>query len=204
MLGFMIIAPLAALISSFVFTNIIYGLGQWLSPKVNEVFKYLQVLSSIFVALSHGTNDAQKTMGVVTLGLISVGLLKPINGNFIIPQWVIFACAGTIALGIGIGGRRIAYTLGMKIYRIRPVHGFCAQTVSASIIYAAALFGFVVSTSQMVSSAIAGSGAADKIKHVRWGTYGDILFAWAITMPSAALISAVCCLVFRMTGWLII
>ena len=137
-------------------------------------------------------------MGVITISLIALGWMNPEAGGIIIPQWVIFSCAATIALGIGMGARRIIRTMGMNIYKIKPVHGFCSQTSAALVIYSAASMGFVVSTSQAVSTSIAGSGTAEKIRSVRWETVSNIIFAWFITMPAAAGVAAGCYFIFTL------
>lgn len=196
----MVVAPVAAFLLSYVIMLFIYFVGGWLTPRANTLFKNLQIVSSIGLALAHGTNDGQKTMGVITLSLVALGLLNPVSQNVVIPAWVIFSCAGVIALGVGLGARGIIHTLGRKIYKIKPEHGFCAQTSSALVMYGAALSGFIISTSQMVSLAIAGSGAAHRIKRVQWNTVGELLFAWMITMPSAAVVAAGCVIIFRISG----
>ena len=131
--------------------------------RINWFFKNAQVLTGLGLGLSHGANDAQKTMGVITLGLITYGYLD----DFVVPTWVIAASAGAIALGTAIGGWRLIKTLGSKFYKIRPVHGFCTQLSSAGVILGAALLGGPVSTTQVVSSTILGGGG---IRTVEQGT----------------------------------
>jgi PiT family inorganic phosphate transporter len=138
------------------------------------------------MAFSHGTNDAQKTMGVITLSLVIGGVLP----TFRVPLWVIAASAGAIALGTSVGGWRLIRTLGGKFYKIRPVHSFTSQLTSGLVILTASLFGGPVSTTQVVSSSIIGVGSAERLGKVRWSVAGDIFTAWMVTIPATALMSA--------------
>ena len=153
---------------------------------VNRFFARLQIFSGAFMAFTHGMNDAQKTMGIITLALVTGGYLQ----EFAVPKWIILLCATMIALGTAIGGWRLIRTLGGKLYKIRPVDGFTAQLASASVIIGASLLGGPVSTTQVVSSAIMGVGAAERVNKVRWGVSMDILRAWLLTIPIAALLGA--------------
>ncbi len=162
------------------------------SPGVNQVFKRGQIFTALALALSHGTNDAQKTMGIITLALVTGGYLQV----FAVPTWVIILCATMIALGTAIGGNRLIKTLGGKIFKIRPVDGFTAQLASAAVILSASLVGGPVSTTQVVSSAIMGVGAAERVKKVRWGVAREIATAWLLTIPATALLAAALYLVF--------
>jgi len=136
--------------------------------------------------LSHGTNDAQKTMGIITLGLLISGRIP----SFQVPFWVVVVCAAAIALGTSVGSWQLIRTLGSKFYKIYPVHGFASQLTSAAVILAASLVGGPVSTTQVVSTAIMGVGAAERMSKVRWGVAGEIAFAWIFTIPSTALLGA--------------
>jgi PiT family inorganic phosphate transporter len=156
------------------------------SPGINRFFKRSQVFTALALALSHGTNDAQKTMGIITLALVTGGYLKV----FAVPTWVIIMCAGMIALGTAVGGNRLIKTLGGKFYKIRPVDGLAAQMASAVVIIGASLVGGPVSTTQVVSSAIMGVGAAERVKKVRWGVAQEIATAWLLTIPATALAAA--------------
>jgi PiT family inorganic phosphate transporter len=156
------------------------------SPGVNRVFKRGQIFTALALALSHGANDAQKTMGIITLALVTGGYLKV----FAVPIWVIVLCAGMIAIGTSVGGWRLIRTLGAKFYKIRPVDGFSAQFASAVVILSASLVGGPVSTTQVVSSAIMGVGAAERVKKVRWGVAQEIATAWLLTIPATALLAA--------------
>jgi PiT family inorganic phosphate transporter len=156
------------------------------SPKANLFFKYGQIPAAFALALSHGTNDAQKTMGIITMGLVVLGY----QSSFVVPWWVILASATAIGLGTAAGGWRIIHTLGGKFYRIRPIHSFISQLSSMTVILAASLFGGPVSTTHVVSSSIIGVGAAQRKSQVRWGVLGDILLAWFLTVPASAGIAA--------------
>jgi PiT family inorganic phosphate transporter len=180
------ISPVVGLIGGFLFTKVVFFFAQWTTPRINWFFKRSQIVTAVALAFSHGTNDAQKTMGIITLGLLTSGYLS----SFSVPLWVIAASAGAIALGAALGGWRLIRTLGAGFYKIRPVDGFCAQTTSAIVIMSASLAGGPVSTTQVVSSAIMGVGAAHRIGKVRWGVAGDILMAWLVTIPATALLAA--------------
>jgi PiT family inorganic phosphate transporter len=156
------------------------------SPRVNGVFRHSQIFTALALALSHGTNDAQKTMGIITLALVTGGYLQV----FAVPTWVIILCAGMIALGTAIGGWKLIKTLGGKFYKIRPVDGFASQLASAAVILSASLVGGPVSTTQVVSSAIMGVGAAERVNKVRWGVAREIATAWLLTIPATALLAA--------------
>jgi PiT family inorganic phosphate transporter len=180
------LSPLLGFGVGFIFTRLIYFLARGASPKINTWFSHSQVVTSISLALSHGANDAQKTMGVITLGLVIMGELN----SFVVPTWVILASAGAIALGTAFGGWRLIKTLGGKFYKIRPVHSFSSQLTSSAVIIGASLLGGPVSTTQVVSSAIMGVGASERWGKVRWVVAKDILVAWLVTIPATALVSA--------------
>lgn len=156
------------------------------TPKANLFFKYAQIPTAFSLALSHGTNDAQKTMGIITMGLVVLGYQE----SFIVPWWVILASATAIGIGTAFGGWRIIHTLGGKFYRIRPIHSFASQLSSMVVILTASLFGGPVSSTHVVSSSILGVGAAQRRSQVRWGVMGDILVAWFLTVPASAGIAA--------------
>jgi PiT family inorganic phosphate transporter len=176
-------APILGLVAGYLFMKLILFLARGASPKINWFFKRAQIFTSLALSLSHGTNDAQKTMGIITMGLVTLGVLE----EFTVPLWVIVLAAGAISLGTATGGWRIIRTLGAGMYRVRPVHGFASQTCSALVILGAALLGGPVSTTQVVSSALMGVGSAERISKVRWGVVREILIAWLVTIPAAAL-----------------
>jgi PiT family inorganic phosphate transporter len=156
------------------------------SPKADTALKYGQIPTAIALALSHGTNDAQKTMGVITMGLVVLGYQE----KFEVHWWVILISATAIGLGTAMGGWRIIHTLGGKFYRIRPIHSFTSQLSSAIVILTSSLLGGPVSTTQVVSMSIMGAGAGDRISKVRWTVLKDILLAWVLTVPATAVFSA--------------
>ncbi len=181
-------SPIIGFLTGIIIANIIY-LSSWkASPQINDVFKKLQIVTSIGLSLSHGTNDAQKTMGIITLGLVIAG----IQSSFEVPVWVIFACASAIGIGTAVGGWQLIKTLGSKFYKIRPVHGFASQASSAIVILTASLLGGPVSTTQVVSSSIMGVGAAERMSKVRWGVAAEIAIAWIITIPATLAVGAGC------------
>lgn len=179
-------SPLIGFLFGYIFLKILILLSWNATPKVNTVFKRSQIFTSISLALSHGTNDAQKTMGIITLTLVTAGVLE----EFVVPQWVVFACAAMIALGTAVGGWRLIRTLGGKIFRIKPIDGFASQLSSSVVILGASLIGGPVSTTQVVSSSIMGVGAAERKNKVRWGVGKDIVIAWVLTIPATALLAA--------------
>lgn len=179
-------SPFIGLVIGYLFTKLIFFFARGASPKINWFFKRSQILTGVALALSHGTNDGEKTMGIVALGLVIAGYFK----TFVIPLWLVTLCAGAIALGTALGGWRLIRTLGGKFYKIRPVHGFAAQLSSVFVILGASLVGGPVSTTQVVSSAILGVGSAERVSKVRWNVAGDIALAWVVTIPVSALIAA--------------
>jgi PiT family inorganic phosphate transporter len=165
---------------------LIYFLVRNATPRINGLFKNGQLVTALAMAFSHGTNDAQKTMGIITLSLVIGGALPA----FQVPTWVITVSAAAIAIGTSLGGWRLIRTLGGKFYKIRPLHSFATQLSSAGVILAASFFGVPVSTSQVVSSAIIGVGAAERVSKVRWSVAEDIITAWLITIPAGGLLAA--------------
>jgi PiT family inorganic phosphate transporter len=179
-------SPIIGLVVGWLVMRVILFLCRLAHPRVNTFFKKMQILTSLSLALSHGTNDAQKTMGIITLGLVITGY----QSEFSVPLWVIIICAAAIAIGTSVGGWRLIRTLGSKFYKIHPVDGFAAQLTSAAVIITASLVGGPVSTTQVVSSSIMGVGAAERLNKVRWNVAGEIATAWLVTIPSTALLAA--------------
>jgi len=180
-------SPILGLVFGFVITKLVVFLVSGASPRVNWFFKRGQIVTAMALALSHGANDAQKSMGIITLALVTGGFIE----SFEVPLWVIFACSFMIALGTSLGGWRLIRTLGAKFYKIRPIHGFNSQLASAIVILGNSLLGGPVSTTQVVSTAIMGVGAAERINKVRWGVASEILIAWVLTIPATAIVAAV-------------
>jgi PiT family inorganic phosphate transporter len=166
--------------------------------SLNKKFRKLQLLSSGLMALSHGSNDAQKTMGIITLSLIAGGLLKtPASGHFEIPIYVIVICAFTMAMGTMSGGWKIIRTMGSKIIKLKPIHGFAAETSAATIILTASHFGIPLSTTHVISTSIMGVGSTMRASAVKWGIVGNIVWAWVLTIPCCMAVASVLYLVLR-------
>ena len=179
-------SPLIGFVFGFLITRLIYFFARNATPDVNWFFKNGQFVTALGMAFSHGTNDAQKTMGIITLSLVIGGYIP----EFRVPVWVIAISAGAIALGTALGGWRLIRTLGGKFYKIRPVHSFSTQLTSGIVILTASAFGLPVSTSQVVSSAIIGVGSSERFGKIRWSVAEEIVTAWFITIPASALFSA--------------
>jgi PiT family inorganic phosphate transporter len=153
---------------------------------VSPLFRRLQMLSAGFMALSHGSNDAQKTMGVITMSLVAYGAIEMTGDKLPVPVWVVFASAAAMGLGTAAGGVRIIKTLGTKIIDLKPIHGFAAETAAASVILTASNYGLPVSTTHCISGCILGVGASQSVSAVRWGITVRILWAWVLTIPISA------------------
>src|SRR5687767_13264444 len=162
--------------------------GRQRPGPVTRGFRLGQVLSASLLALAHGTNDAQKTMGIIFLALVANGNLAPTDD---VPSWVVVSAATAIALGTYVGGWRIIRTMGSRIIKMDPAQGFGAQGVGATVILAASHAGFPLSTTQVISGAIMGTGAAKRVSAVRWGVAGNIVVAWVLTTPAAAMVGGV-------------
>jgi PiT family inorganic phosphate transporter len=178
-------SPIIGLFFGWLAMKIIYLFLKKATPKADYVFKLGQIPTAIAMALSHGANDAQKTMGVITLGLVTTGYQK----EFSVPTWVILISASAICLGTFGGGWRLIKTLGAKFYKIKPIHSFASQFASAIVIITASIFGGPVSTTQVVSMAIMGAGAGERISKVRWLVLKNIFLSWVLTIPVTALLS---------------
>ena len=180
-------SPVVGLLIAYVLTVVLLNLFRRVRPShANGVFRRLQLFSSGFVAFSHGANDAQKTMAIITLALFSSGRLP----EFIVPTWVALAAAIAIGLGTWAGGWRIIRTMGTRIVRMEPVDGFAAQTAAAAVIQLATTWGLPVSTTQVVSGAVMGAGATRRFSAVRWGVARRIVWAWIFTIPASAVLAA--------------
>lgn len=180
------VIPVVGFVGGFVVTRIIYFLVRAASPRVNELFKRGQWGTALVMAFGQGTNDAQKTMGIIALSLVIGGALP----TFQVPFWVVAVSAAAIAIGTSLGGWRLIRTLGGKFYKIRPLHSFSTQLSSAVVILSASLFGMPVSASQVVSSSIIGVGSAERASKVRWSVAEEIIMAWLITIPASGLLAA--------------
>jgi inorganic phosphate transporter, PiT family len=182
-----LVAPTLAFGVAFVLLVVIYWVFQRLSSGVaNRSFRIGQLASGTFVAYSHGANDAQKTMGVIALALFTNGTIH----HFYIPTWVKVAAGLAIALGTYVGGWRIMRTLGQRLYKMEPAEGFAAQVSAGAVIDLATRLGYPLSTTHVISGAVLGAGATKRVSAVRWGIAGNIVFAWLLTIPMAALVAS--------------
>jgi inorganic phosphate transporter, PiT family len=189
----LVASPVIGLVLSYFFTIAILNLFRHSQPSpMNRRFRLAQVASGAFVSFSHGANDAQKTMGVITLALVSAGTLSATGTVFPSPPlWVVLLAATAIGLGTYAGGWRIIRTLGSKVVRLEPVDGFCAQTMAAVVIQGATQLALPVSTTHVVSGAVMGAGATRRLGAVRWGVARNILVAWVLTIPATAAMAAI-------------
>lgn len=183
----MIVSPLVGFVGAWVLmTGLIWLVRKRQLAPVNMWFRRLQPISAGFMAFSHGANDAQKTMGIITLALFASGEIS----TFEIPFWVKIACATAMALGTYSGGWRIIQTLGSKVIKLDPIHGFAAETAAASVVQIATHIGAPVSTTHTITAAIMGVGSTQRLSAVRWGVAGNIITAWLLTLPAAGLAAA--------------
>jgi PiT family inorganic phosphate transporter len=182
-------APTIAFGAAFVLLLAIYWALLWMTPGAgNRTFRLGQLASGTFMAFTHGANDAQKTMGVIALALFANGSID----HFYIPTWVKIAAALAIAAGTYVGGWRIMRTLGQRVFSMEPASGFAAQTAAGATIYLATHYGYPLSTTHVISGAVMGAGATKRLSAVRWGVAANIVAAWILTIPAAALVAAAC------------
>ncbi|HEV8130915.1 MAG TPA: inorganic phosphate transporter [Acidobacteriota bacterium] len=194
-LAAIVLSPLIGLSLAFILILVAHLFVRQSGPrKVDQAFRKLQLVSAAFYSLGHGTNDAQKTMGIIAGVLFSTGFLA----KFEIPFWVILICHAAIALGTFFGGWRIVKTMGQKIAKLRPIGGFCAETAGAITILSAAYIGIPVSTTHTITGAIVGVGSIHGLSAVKWGVAARIVWAWVLTIPAAALIAACSYLILRL------
>ena len=189
----MFTSPVLGFVVGFSFMLLLVLIFYRANPqKVNKRFRKLQLISSGLMAISHGSNDAQKTMGIITLALLAGGVLhKAPNGDFDIPIYVIIICALTMAAGTMNGGWKIIKTMGHKIIRLKPIHGFAAETSAATLILTASHFGIPLSTTHVISTAIMGVGSTLHAHAVKWRIVGNIVIAWVLTIPACMIISSI-------------
>jgi len=183
----MILSPVFGFLGGILLIVVISWLFQRSNPrKVNNYFKKFQILSAAWMSFSHGMNDAQNAMGIITMALVSYGALDA----FKVPLWVMIACAFAMALGTSLGGWKVIKTMGTKVFKLQPVHGFSAETSAATVIAGISWFGIPISTTHVISTAIMGSGSSQKLSAVRWGIVKNIVVAWVITIPASGAIAA--------------
>ena len=189
--SFIVISPLAGLAAAFVLTILVMRIARKFSrTAVNRHFRSLQLFSSAFYSFTHGTNDAQKGMGIITLVLI-IDAGSSASGTFSVPLWVMIACQIAISLGTFFGGWRIVRTMASRITKLDPYQGFCAETGAAVLLFGTAHFGIPVSTTHTISGAIMGVGATRRLSAVRWGVGRRIVIAWILTIPAAASVAGI-------------
>jgi len=182
----LLISPVIGTLFGFLFMVVIYRVFRNSAPSgLNKNFRRLQVLSAAFMAFSHGTADAQKSMGVITMALLSFGMIP----EFAVPLWVKIACAVAMGIGTAAGGWRIIKTVGHDFVKLQPVHGFCVETASAGVILGASSLGMPVSTTHVITSTILGVGLSKRISAVNWTVAQRILIAWVLTIPASAIVA---------------
>lgn len=186
----LLVSPILGIVFGFFLMKMILKFfGTLPSGTINKHFGRLQLLSSGFMAFSHGSNDAQKVMGIITLSLVSGGHLHSVD----VPFWVILICALAMGLGTALGGWKVIKTMGVHMLKLEPVHGFAAETSATAIILGASHFGLPVSTTHVIATAIMGVGATKRLSAVRWGIAGKIVLAWIFTLPACALLAWLIC-----------
>jgi PiT family inorganic phosphate transporter len=182
----LVASPILGVLIGFGLMVVLLNVFKRAHPKrINDRFRRLQLISAAYMAFSHGSNDAQKTMGIITLALVTGGFLA----EPVVPLWVILVAATAISFGTAAGGWRIIKTMGQRVVKLDPVHGFAAETTAATIIIGASHFGMPVSTTHVISSAIIGVGASDRFSAVRWGVAGNIVVAWVLTIPASGFVA---------------
>ena len=193
----LLLSPVAGFVGGYFLMVLLTWLFVKAHPRtVNTAFKKLQVLSSAFMATSHGLNDAQKTMGVITLALV----IFKVQPDVAIPAWVKVSCALAMGLGTALGGWKIVKTMGHKIFKLEPVHGFAAETAASAVIMGASAIGAPISTTHIISTTVIGVGASKRFSAVRWGVAMNLMVAWVLTIPASAFVGALCFWGLELTG----
>jgi PiT family inorganic phosphate transporter len=193
----LLISPMAGFVGGLlIMIAIMWIFHKRPAGKVNRWFKHLQLVSAGFMALSHGSNDAQKSMGIITMALFGMGYIS----TFAVPQWVILVCAAAMAMGTAAGGWRIIKTMGVRMIKLTPVNGFAAETAASLTILVASHLGSPVSTTHVISSSIMGVGSSKRLSAVRWEIAGQMGVAWVLTIPATALVAYLCGMGFRLLG----
>jgi len=190
----LIVSPIVGFWVAFMVMIVIFWVIRGARPAVlSRVFRRLQMVSAGFMALSHGSNDAQKTMGIITMSIVAYGAVTGSKaGKFDVPIWVVVACATAMAFGTAAGGLRIIKTMGTKIIDLKPMHGFAAETAAAATILTSSALGMPVSTTHVITGCIMGAGASQRVSAVRWGVTTKILWAWVLTIPISAVVAWGC------------
>ena len=195
--AFIVLSPLAGMLLGILFSIIVAWIfRRWSPSRVDRLFRAGQLVSSALFSLGHGANDAQKTMGIIVMVLVAAGWQE----TFAVPLWVILSCHVAIALGTLLGGWRVVHTLGIRVTKLLPVGGFCAEAAAAASIIANSLVGIPVSTTHTITGGIIGVGAIRRLSAVKWGVAGNIMLAWVLTIPGAALLAALAYLILSTLG----
>jgi len=181
----LMIAPIVGFVVGFLLMAFLLWALSSATPRINGVFRELQVVTAMLLGMSNSSNDAHKSMGIMVLGLVLAGRLS----SFEIPPWVMAACAGALAIGASLGDWRQIRNLGGKIYRIRPLNALSSQLTSSAVVLAASVFGMPVSTSHIITTALMGSGSAERINKVRWHVAGEMVTTWVVTIPATMAVS---------------
>ncbi len=179
------IAPLVGFIAGFSLMALLLWAFSQATPRINGLFRNLQVVTAVLLGMSNSANDSHKSMGIVVLGMVLAGKAS----GFDIPFWVMLACAGALAVGASLGDWRQIRNLGGKVYRIRPVNALASQLASSAVVLAASMFGMPVSTSHIITTALMGSGAAERVNKVRWEVAGEMVTTWVVTIPATMAVS---------------
>ncbi len=194
---FIVLSPLVGFLLGAVLSILVAWIfRRWAPRRIDRVFRVGQLVSSALFSLGHGANDAQKTMGIIVMVIVAAGWQQEFN----VPLWVILSCHVAIALGTLLGGWRVVHTMGIKVTKLVPVGGFCAETAAAISIILSSLGAIPVSTTHTITGGIIGVGSLHRMSAVRWGIAGNIVVAWILTMPGAAIISAIVYLVIHASG----
>jgi PiT family inorganic phosphate transporter len=196
----MICSPLIGGVIGFMLMSLIFRIFfNSTREKVSHTFHHLQRISAALMSFNHGQNDAQKTMGIITLALVAFHHI-PGGDQISVPQWVMFACAAAMAFGTAAGGWRIIHTMGEKIIKLEPVHGFAANTAGSIVIFCASLMGMAVSTTHVISGSIFGVGVAKNLPTVKWNTAQVMVTAWGLTLPAAGIVAGIFFLILHISG----
>ena len=189
------LSPVSGFIGGYLLMHLIAWITYKYKPrKMNRLFRRLQIFSAGFMAMSHGNNDAQKTMGIITLALVLFHSIP----TFEVPVWVKITCALAMTLGTATGGWKIIKTMGHKIFKMEPLHGFAAETSASLVIMSASMLGAPISTTHVISSSIMGVGSSKRLSAVRWKVAGNMAFAWVLTIPASAIVGALCFYVIQL------
>ena len=181
----LVIAPVVGFLAAFLLMSLLLRAFTLATPRINSLFRHLQIVTAVLLGMSNSANDSHKSMGIIVLGMVLAGQLT----SFQIPLWVSIACAGALAIGASLGDWRQIRNLGGKIYRIRPLNALASQLTSAAVVLAASGFGMPVSTSHIITTALMGSGASERVNKVRWGVAGEMVTTWVITIPATMAVS---------------